>query len=69
MPIQFREDVYATGRSRGKPELWICRHCHRNREAMPTGNGRAKVVRFRTGFVGVQLTCGHWAAVKLDRVQ
>ena len=48
----------------GKQELWICRHCHANKPALLTATGRVKVARFRTGFVGVQLVCRHWVAVK-----
>jgi hypothetical protein len=29
----------------------------------------AKVVMFRYGFVGVQLICRHWVAVRQDKVQ
>jgi len=52
-----------------KQELWICRHCHTNKPALLTARGKTKVARFRTGFVGVQLVCRHWAAIRLDKVQ
>ena len=47
--------------------LWICKHCHKN-QPPKLENGKLKVAKFRTGFVGIQLQCGHWAAVRLDKV-
>jgi len=52
-----------------KQELWFCKRCRANRPALLTANNKTKVVRFRTGFVGVKLSCQHWAAVRLDKVQ
>lgn len=52
-----------------KQELWRCRICCADKAALPTKYGKAKIAAFRTGFVGVQLTCGHWAAVRQDKVQ
>ena len=48
-------------------EMWHCKRCGRPQPAKII-NGKYKVARFMTGFVGIQLVCSHWAAVRLDKV-
>jgi len=49
-------------------QLWHCRKC--GKDQLPLiENGKLKVARFRTGFVGIQLQCRHWVAVNHDKVK
>lgn len=45
---------------------WHCKQCATEREAT-IERGRPKTRAFRTGYVAVQMTCGHWASVTKDR--
>jgi hypothetical protein len=48
-------------------ELWFCNKCG-DREKAEIINGKPHVAKFRTGFVGVKLACGHWGSVSKDKV-
>jgi hypothetical protein len=47
-------------------ELWHCSRCRKLQPAQ-LENGHPKVRRFMNGFIAVQLTCNHWARVRLDK--
>lgn len=47
---------------------WWCKKCNAPRAAVLEG-GKIKVRRFRSGFVGVFLECGHTAAVERDKIR
>ena len=48
--------------------MWYCKRCQAIRDAQKDWKGRNKVRVFRNGYVAVFLTCGHTAAVRLDKV-
>ena len=62
MPVQFREDTIST-----QNKIWFCKRCGCVRGAQ-LEKGKPKVRRFMNGYVAVQLSCGHWAAVNHDRM-
>ena len=63
MATQFRNGTINT-----QNKIWFCKRCGCVRGAQ-LENGKPKVRRFVNGYVAVQLSCGHWAAVNHDRMQ
>ena len=48
--------------------MWYCKRCRKRLPAQLV-NGKQKVARFRSGFVGIYLTCGHAVAIRHDRIK